>query len=154
MTEPSRDQPVGPAFHTLAFATREGAVQAFEKLIGLGVSPDDVSLFVHAKAADMFGEGDALDHDMDVGGRIGASVASLAGGAGGGVGWRRRLADRCRGSAGFGTGGGEASCCRTCDRFSRRYRLDRADFRGRSLFAGVDRYRQSLKTGLIDPARR
>ncbi|HEU0095488.1 MAG TPA: hypothetical protein VFQ52_03475, partial [Rhizomicrobium sp.] len=70
-------------FHTLAFATRKAAQHAYEDFIGLGVSPGDISLFVHAHPPAERGQDTALDHDVDIGGALGAGVSTLAGGAGG-----------------------------------------------------------------------
>ncbi len=50
MDKNSSDQPDTATFRNLAFATRKAAGQAYEDISNLGVSPDDVSLFVHAWA--------------------------------------------------------------------------------------------------------
>ena len=83
MAENRPDQLGFATFHTLAFSTRQAAEQAYEDFVGLGVSPDDISLFVHAEPPADRREDTALDHDIDVGGAVGAGVSSLAGGAGG-----------------------------------------------------------------------
>lgn len=77
------DQPDAAGFHTLAFATRQAAEQAYEAFIGLGVSPDDVNLFVHAISPEDRHRDAAPDHDIDVGGAVGAGASAIAGGAGG-----------------------------------------------------------------------
>lgn len=83
MSEESPDQREAAAFHTIAFSTRKAAEQAYEDFVGLGVSPDDISLFVHAKPPEDSSQDSVLDQDIDVGGKVGASVSALAGGAGG-----------------------------------------------------------------------
>ncbi len=70
-------------FHTLAFATRKAAEEAYEDLVGLGVSPNDISLFVHAEPFGDRQRDAVLGHDIDVGGAVGAGASALAGGAGG-----------------------------------------------------------------------
>ncbi len=70
-------------FHTLAFATRRAAERAYADLIGLGVSTDDVSLFVPSEPGSERRPDAALDRDIEVGGVIGAGGSALAGGAGG-----------------------------------------------------------------------
>ncbi len=83
MGKNSSDHPDTATFHTLAFATRKAAEQAYKDLIGLGVPPDDISLFVHADPPRAGRRETPLDHDIDAGGVVGASVSTLAGGAGG-----------------------------------------------------------------------
>lgn len=73
----------GSGFHTLAFGARRAAEQAYEHLIGLGVSPDDLSLFAHAEPHDDPRREETLDRDIDVGGAAGAGLSALAGGASG-----------------------------------------------------------------------
>ncbi len=81
MSELSPDRPDLATFHILAFPAREAAEQTYEDLIGLGVSPDDISLFVHAKPPERPRQEAALDHDIDVGGKVGAGVSAFTGGA-------------------------------------------------------------------------
>ncbi len=106
-------EPDAARFRILAYATRKAAEQAYDEFIMLGVRPEDISLFVQAEKPN---DGDAaLDHDIDVGGAVGASASAVAGGVGGlprGFGiadrpwpwaFARRWARRC-GSHGRGHG--------------------------------------------------
>ncbi len=83
MVQNHLDQQGMGTFHTLAFATREAAEEAYEDLVGLGVAPNDISLFVHAEPSGDRQRDAVLDHDIDVGGAVGAGASALAGGAGG-----------------------------------------------------------------------
>lgn len=83
MTKRSFNQPGIATFHTLAFATREAAEQAYKDFIGLGVSADDISLFVPSDPLVARRQDAALDHDIEVGGAVGAGTSALVGGAGG-----------------------------------------------------------------------
>ncbi len=83
MSGHSPDRPGSDTFHTLAFATREAAEHAYDGFIGMGASPEHISLFVHTDPFEQRRREDALDHDIDVGGVAGAGAASFAGGVGG-----------------------------------------------------------------------
>lgn len=76
MAKNPSDQPDKGAFHTLAFATRAAAEKAYEEFVRLGVSTDDISLFVHAEPPDDASRDAALDHDVNVGGAVGAPAPS------------------------------------------------------------------------------
>lgn len=69
-------------FHTLAFSTRAAAEHAYTELRKAGASADEMSLFVSADAPLPDTE-ETIDHDIDVGGEVGAGTGSLAGGVGG-----------------------------------------------------------------------
>ncbi len=82
MTKRTLSHPGAAPFHTLAFKTRKAAERAYEAFIELGVSPNDISLFVPSDPAERQLDA-ALDHDIDVGGAVGAGISAIAGGAGG-----------------------------------------------------------------------
>ena len=82
MTKSSNDPGIA-TFHTLAFATREAAAATYRDFISLGISPDDITLFVPSDPAADRQQDATFDHDIDVGGAVGAGATALAGGAGG-----------------------------------------------------------------------
>ncbi|MFW2850769.1 hypothetical protein ACM61V_02435 [Sphingomonas sp. TX0543] len=83
MSEQSPDSPEPGPFHVLAFATRDAAEHAYEDLVGMGVSPGHINLFVHTDPIEKRRRDDTLDHDIETGGAVGAGAASFAGGVGG-----------------------------------------------------------------------
>lgn len=83
MTDHPQGRPQPATFHTLAFTTREAAVRAYDDFVTMGVSPEQISLFLHPDSPRKRAGDDSLDHDIDVGGVAGASAASFAGGISG-----------------------------------------------------------------------
>lgn len=83
MTKRSSNHTGIATFHMLAFATRGAAERAYGDFIDLGVSADDISLFMPSDPGSERRRDAALDRDIEVGGVIGAGGSALAGGAGG-----------------------------------------------------------------------